>query len=376
MFIFERLVGLSIYIVILFMTTFFTLKANGSCKKILKFYIICLCVMAFFYKPSETGDLYRIYNLMDQFSTMQFKDFWNIYIVNSRIPVAYLLYWGVGHTGINNLLPVISTLISYSIIFYVMNKTQELYFISKTSLVISLWFLMITSIYISVIGGIRMMISLSLILYSYFRNVVEKKVGIFEIVFYILALLIHEMSYAVVGVCLVTFLFFYKTKLINKVIFIIIAMIAVAIFGIVFRETIQNIYNKFLEYIFGEKYSDTWEYIMGVLIVCLLLIVLGRFRYLQKKEEYQHLNIVNTVAFFFILVSICFSFEFSMFYRFGGQLAVLFSIPALMITLDKGKIQNETFVSEQGYQHLVILFIIIIGVISCARGSLSSLKFF
>ena len=376
MFIFERLVGLSIYIVILFMTSFFTLKANVSCKKILQFYIICLCVMAFFYKPSETGDLYRIYNLMDQFSTMQFKDFWNIYIVNSRIPVAYLLYWSVGHTGINNLLPVISTIISYSLIFYVMNKTQELYSISKNSLVITLWFLMITSIYISVIGGIRMMISLSLILYSYFRNVVEKKVGIFEIAFYILALLIHEMSYAVVGICLVTFLFFYKTKLINKVIFIIIAMIAVAIFGIVFRETIQNIYNKFLEYIFGEKYSDTWEYIMGALIICLLLIVLGRFRYLRKEEEYQHLNIVNTVAFFFILVAICFSFEFSMFYRFGGQLAVLFSIPALMITLEKGRIQKGTFVSEQGYQHLLILFIIIIGVISCARGSLSSLKFF
>lgn len=376
MFIFERLVGLFIYIVILFLTTFFTLKANVSCKKILRFYIICLCVMAFFYKPSETGDLYRIYNLMNQFSTMQFKDFWNVYIANSRIPVAYLLYWSVGHTGINNLLPVISTLISYSLIFYVMNKTQELYSISKTSFVITLCFLMTTSIYISVIGGIRMMISLSLIMYSYFRNVVEKKVGIFEIAFYILALLIHEMSYAVVGICLVTLLFFYKTKLINKLIFITIALIAILIFGIVFRETIQNVYDKFLEYIFGDKYSDTWEYIMGALIICLLLIVLGRFRYLRKKEEYQYLNTFSTAAFFFILVAICFSFEFSMFYRFGGQLAVLFSIPALMITLEKGRIQKGAFVSEQGYQNLVILFIIIIAVISCARGSLSSLKFF
>ena len=115
---------------------------------------------------------------------------------------------------------------------------------------------------------------------------------------------------------------------------------------------------------------------MGALIVCLLLIVLGRFRYLRKKEEYQYLNTFNTAAFFFILVAICFSFEFSMFYRFGGQLAVLFSIPALMITLEKGRIQKGAFVSEQGYQNLVILFIIIIAVISCARGSLSSLKFF
>jgi hypothetical protein len=72
----------------------------------------------------------------------------------------------------------------------------------------------------------------------------------------------------------------------------------------------------------------------------------------------------------------CFCFEFSFFYRFGGQLAVLLSIPTMMVTLEKRKGKSGAVIRGVDFRSVLILFSLIIAVLSCTRGSLSSLKFF
>lgn len=376
MFIFERIFGLAVYAGVLLLICLLLLNSKISCKKLFLFYLLCLCVIAFFYKPYVTADLYRINEMLDQFSVTNFHDFYQIYLTDSRVPLAHILYWCISKTGINGLLPVFSTIVCYSIIFYVINKTQELFQISRKTVAFVLMFVMTTSIYISVIGGIRMMIALCLIMFSFFRNVVEKKNGIVEILFYIISLLMHEMSYAVVLVCIVVILLFYKTKLINKIIFFFVVIVLGTIFCLLFSDTIINIYNKFLSYIQGDEYSDFWEYIMGGIIVVTLLISLYRCSHIQDKESFYKVRVFNASAIGFIIVSLCFCFEFSMFYRFGGQLAVLFSIPSIMITMDKKRNNDGTFISDVGYKNIMFMLIVIIAFISCTRGSLSSLKFF
>lgn len=376
MFIFERIIGLAVYVGVLVFICLLLFSSKISCKKILRFYLVCLCVIAYFYKPYITADLYRINEMLDQFSKTNFNDFCNSYLVDSRVPLAHILYWCISQTKINNLLPVFSTLVCYSIIFYVINKTKEIFEISRQTVACVLLFVMTTSMYISTIGGIRMMLALCLILYSFFRNVVEKKKGILEIAFYIMALLLHEMSYAVVSICLITILLFYKTKLINKVIFFVAIIVGGALFCLLFSNTIIDIYYKFLSYITGDEYSDIWEYIMGSLIIVLLLVSSLRCKRIEDEESYQKIKVINVATIFFILVSLCFCFEFSMFYRFGGQLAVLFSIPSLMISIDKKSKNYSTIISNAGYKNIIFLLIFLIAFISCTRGSLSSLKFF
>ena len=84
----------------------------------------------------------------------------------------------------------------------------------------------------------------------------------------------------------------------------------------------------------------------------------------------------NLAAFFCVVFAIFFCFEFSMFYRFGGQLAVMFSIPSLLISIDKTKGTSSKLFKGADLQTIVVLFSCIIALVSCARGSLSSLKFF
>ena len=84
-------------------------------------------------------------------------------------------------------------------------------------------------------------------------------------------------------------------------------------------------------------------------------------------------------AVFCVVIAICFCFEFSIFYRFGGHVAVMFSIPSMMISVDRSAKEStisSIFVKGVDLQTIVILCSCIIAVISCTRGSLSSLKFF
>ena len=376
MFLFERLFGISVYMLVLVFICFLLLKSNIPSRSILRFYLVCLCCMAFLYKPYTTADLYRIFEQMDYFSSMRFGVFWENYAVGSSIPLARLLYWIFGKTGRNELISVFSTLFCYSLIFYVMNKTKQRYDISNKTVAAVLLFVMSTSMYISVIGGIRMMIALSMLVFSFFRATVEKRINIIDVLFFIASVLVHTMSLAVIGIVALTILFDSDRNIVRKIGNILIMGLIGAVFIIYFSGAAQGVFDTFLEYILGEKYSDPWEYLMGALIIILLLLVFFEFKMIRKAGYYKEVNKCSMAAVSCIVLAVCFCFEFSIFYRFGGHLAVMFSIPSMMIAMDRKVGQSDIFFKRIDMRALVILYACVIAAISCSRGSLSSLKFF
>ena len=217
MFLVERLFGISIYMLVLIFVCFLLVKTNTSCRAALRFYLVCLCCMAFFYKPYITADLYRIFEQMNFFSTMEFDFFWKNFALESSIPLARLIFWFFGKIGYNELLPVFSTLFCYSLIFYVVNKTKQQFDISKQTVATELFFIMSTSMYISVIGGIRMMMALSMLTFSYFRMTIEKKIKIIDVLFFIASVFIHAMSFVVIGIVALTLLFESDRNVFKKI---------------------------------------------------------------------------------------------------------------------------------------------------------------
>ncbi len=376
MFLIERFVGFGTYMAILLVACLFLIKTTASCKSVLRVYLVCLCVMAYCYKPYVTADLYRIYETMDFFSSMSFSVFWSEFALESTSPVARLIYWAIGKTGNNALLPVFSAFVCYSIIFWIINKTKEKYAVSKFNVACVLFFVMTTSIYISVIGGIRMMLSLCLILFSYFRVTVEKKFGLIDVLFCVSALFIHAMGYAVIGICALVFAVKAIRGIERKSLYLGIIGVVGIVFFVKFRDVVNRLYRKFLEYVLGDRHSDSWEYIMGVLIVAVLMLLFFEFRRLRNEEDVRTLEPHHSAAVLSVVVAMCFCFEFSFFYRFGGQLAVLLSIPTMMVTLEKRKGKSGTVIRGVDFRSVLILFSLIIAVLSCTRGSLSSLKFF
>lgn len=376
MFLFERLFGLAAYMTILILVCFLLVKTNLSLKASLRFYLLCLCIMAFFYKPYVTADLYRIYEKVDYFSTIPFVEFWRHFIVGSDTPAARLLYWCIGKIGVKALLPTYSAFVCYSLIFYVINKTSELFSISKRNVACVLFFVMTTSIYISVIGGIRMMTSICFIMFGYFRGTVEKKFGIIDILFYVISILTHSMSFVIIGICILVSLFDSGRKALQRIGYVLIIAVAGVALSANISTTVNNLYEKFLAYIFGDKHSDSWEYLMGAFIIILLLLSFLEFRPIRKDKNHRLLRSYNTASLLFIVIAVCFCFEFSIFYRFGAQLAVLFSAPAMLVALEERGSKTNSFISRIGFKNAMILLSMIIAAISCTRGSLSSLKFF
>ena len=247
MFLFERLFGIGTYMVALISVCFLLAKTNISCKSALRFYLICLCSMAFFYKPYITADLYRIFEQMDYFSSMDFDLFWNDFVLESSTPIARLLFWLFGKTGINELLPAFSALFCYSLIFYVVRKTKQLYDISNQTVAIVLFFIMTTSMYISVIGGIRMMIALSMLTFSYFRVTVENKIKIIDILFFIASIFIHAMSFVVIGIIALTLLFDSNRNVLKKIGYAFVIGLVGGVFIVRFSDTIHGLFEKWKE---------------------------------------------------------------------------------------------------------------------------------
>lgn len=376
MFLLERIFGFGVYMIILLFVCLLLVKTNITCKSILKGYLVCLCIMAFLYKPYITADLYRIFDAMNYFSTMDFQMFWKHYAFETSIPIARLLYWSFGKTGINELLPAFSAFVCYSVLFYIISKTKELYNVSKQNIAIVLFYVMTNSIYISVIGGIRMMLTLCLISFSYFRGTVEKKQGIIDVLFYGISIFIHAMGVVVIALCMLVSLFGSNSSSLKRLGYFFVAGIGSLIFVLNFNSILNGVYQKSVSYILGDMHSDVWEYLMGALILIATTVTFVEFWRETKKEKSCLIKNYNAVAKCCILLAICFCFEFSIFYRFCGHLAVLFSIPTVMYTLERTKGKQSIFIRGIDYRSLLILLSVVIAAISCTRGSLSALKFF
>ena len=73
MFIIERLIGVTIYSLFLFLICILLKFTTISSRLIIRIYFVFLCVLSFFYEPYITADLYRIFGAMDLYAGVEFK---------------------------------------------------------------------------------------------------------------------------------------------------------------------------------------------------------------------------------------------------------------------------------------------------------------
>ena len=376
MFLFERVFGIAIYSYFLLMTCILMAYTNVKHKTILKIYTVILCVMGFFYLPYETADLYRTFETMDWYASIDFPQFLNDFVRTSSVPISRILYWLVGKSGIYGLLPVISAFVSYSCIFYTIDKTQEIYSISRKNVAITLFFLMSTSMYISVIGGIRMMMAMSLIVFCFFRESVEQKFRWWNVLLYVTAVFMHDIALILVAIRFIALVLDSKIKLVIRIVLsaFIIGVGTVMIF--VFNYQIEQVFEKIVGYITGDNYSYIWEYMIGAIIAFTYLLIVYRFKKYKNNNDYGSLKAYNIAAVISGILSILFCFEFSIFYRFIGHVVPLLGMPMMMVSLQES--QNAVMAKKKqiSFQTILLVLSIAIFALSCTRGSLCSLKFF
>lgn len=333
MFLFERLFGITVYIcaLVFIIALLYVYKVNVN--KVLKTYIVILSVMAFFYVPYTTADLYRINEEMLFFAQHNVIDFTGTFLLHSTTPVADLLYYIVGCTGILRLLPVISTVITYSCIFYVTGKAAEMYEIKSKDVAVAVFFLMSVGSYMYVISNIRTMIAMSILCFCVFRESFEGKKFVSNIPLYLAAVLTHNLA-AIVFAFRVILLIHSKNVLqilrekisnVNRKAPLIIAGAAACIVLGFLGWFSWDIIQKAFGYIFGETYSYIWEYIIAAIALVTELYILHHAR---KKHASDIIGDKTPERLMIICIAAAcaFCFVFTIFYRI-----LIFIIPTLIV---------------------------------------------
>lgn len=377
MFIIERLVGISIYCFFLAAVCGLIVHSNISIKGLLGWYILVLAVMGFLYKPSSSGDLYRIFETLDWYATFPFDAFFHTLVLNSTTPASRLLYWIVGKTGVPMLLPVFSVVVCYFFIFYILAHTHRIFRTSRKSVALTLFFLMSSSIYISVVGGIRMMLALSTICFCFFRESVERRYTWYQYPLYLLAVFMHSLGLFIVAIRVFTLVFDKKRSKIGRAL-LCIAM-ALSLFALFrFNSSFFDVLiKKGNDYVINHGYSDKWEYLLGfmMILVDVRLLILYH-KQLAPTGEFEGISEMTRAMQISLVIGIAFVTSFSVFYRFVGHVGLILGLPMMMVTLEHAQTETGGRRRHLQIQSAMALFSVLILLVSLLRGSLSSLKFF
>ena len=306
MFILERLFGVGVYsLVLVIVCSSLVGKSLDKQRRILSFYIIILSVMAFFYKPYETTDLYRIYEYVEAFEGYPFQKFLEVHVKNKSAGLAYLYYWLVAQSGIPRLLPLINTFVCYSCIFYIIEKTAEKKNISGKNVAITLFFYMTTETYMSIIAGIRCMLGVSLLAFCFFRETVEKKFSIFHLPLYVISFFVHTFSAVLIMARLFIPIFKDKKVTVKKCLYTISLILGIRIAFIYLGSYFDAVFSKADGFISGDNYTYMWGYVIDVVVWFVLVSVV--FTYTQKVNTGKISNF-KSIKFF---LSVCLAISIS-----------------------------------------------------------------
>jgi len=371
MYILERLVGVVLYCLVL-LICLVALSVSKKSKVILFIYSMALSVMAYFYVPSKSADLYRIFGMMEYYVSFPFNEILDL-MSTYETPLALLYYYFIGKTGLLNLLPALTALIYYGNIFSVISKVQEKYKLNGYSTAIIVLFVMSFGQYIQVISGIRTMLAFSIIAKCVYQEFFEQKPLIFNFWKYIIAMLFHQAAIVVVVTRILYELFLFNTGKSRSTTVKVGGILIIVFLGIRYGNRLFNtVLLSATHYLTSNVYFFFWEFLLTFIHIILIIILMHRYKKVLKSES-STFHIYRYVS-LMLIIDLIFMFEYNTFQRFAVMISMLV-IPIL------GKIfkhiqDNNTMRFSRNTTTIVIIFSIIILAIACLRGNLSALKFF
>ena len=366
MFIFERVFAVGIYAIVLLVMCLLISQKNSNYKRILVGYTIILSVMGFFYLPYKTSDLYRIYDILRRYSGYNWDYFFTNVIGGNLLGIDAIYYWLIAQTGEIRLLPAINAFLCYSCVFYIIIRTAKLYNINRNNIAIAVFFFMSIGNYMFVISGIRSMLGICLLAFCFFRESVEKKFKVWHILLYIISAFIHNFTFVLIFIRLCVPVITKKLPLGKKILHLFILGISAVLVLYFTPQYIREVLNRGEGYISGDKYSYIWEYITGILTGIIIAIAVYNMRNIKAdiNKDFRQTKIFIATC---LCIALVFSFEFSIFHRTIAYIAPILCLPVIMVT-------RQREISKRNNDIWIILTVLLF--ITCARGSLCSLKFF
>lgn len=369
MYILERFLGVFTYMALMLLFVFLIYRSNNksNIKKYLLVYLIALFLLAFFYIPSESADLYRFFKSAEIYANMPFNSLLGL-IVNSGSPMNIVYFYLLGLTGIKGLIPAVTALVFYGCSFKMLYSSFISFKFSNKDLSLSLLLFMTLGSFLLVISSIRCFVAFPIIALCCYNEIIEHKSVFLHLPLYFFAALMHPAAFVLV---LIRFLLLPFNKEKKRTVIFKIAFLSIFLFVLIKygNQYISLILNKADTYIYGNVYSYIWEYVIGfIYILFSTFCVLNYGKYIDKSIEIQN---YKRFYLFINFVILFFSFEYSIFTRFLVFSSILF-LP-LFANVLSGLAKNNK--ESKMFTFIFIITIVLLLFLVAARGNLSGYKF-
>ena len=317
----------------------FLLDKNTAHKKIYAFFLIILAaILLYYFIPDPSKDLYRYYIIMNKLSLMDLHEFY-VYLTSRVEPLANIYFYIHSKLGNHNLIMITTSLISYSMLFYVLFNHQKN--IKLINLDFNIIFIFMISVFYLVddITGIRFCLARLIIYIALYLELYKGEKGLFVILLYCLAPLVHTSC--LIFIIVRFFLYFIHYKFNIKTFFCLFLVSLTPNFIIKFARFFSGIpiFSSFeakaIEYL--ELNAGFYPmFILQVIIMIFLIIILI---YIKKSDLDTNKKYID-----YVLIILCIGLLFvrstsisTRFIRAG----IIFSLPLLMDLLKNLKFKNK-----------------------------------
>lgn len=369
----ERLLGIAAYDLCVALTYFLLNSCNSkkALKIVLRTCCLMLVILAFFFVPDSSKDLYRWLQISNDWPSLGLKSFIFNVAMKSNTPVAYFMMYACRLTGFDGTLPAFCAFIFYTNAFHVLLASYQKLQASSKDISLAFIFLMCTGSFLEVISGVRCFVAFSIIARCFFDEFIEKRSIAKSIPLYLVAALIHLAVLPVLAIRLGYLIFIELSLYKNNS---LINLIMVSLFLIVFlyegSSIIQASIAKAKSYLTSRHYSYTWEYIIGILKYSLVGYIIHKGRcdaHLDNDISLMNLMSVNKI---YIIVALLLFFEYNTFHRLAIPIDIL-SIPIVSTTSKTIKDPDRA-----SFRTCIIVSCALILALASARGNLCGYKFF
>lgn len=368
----ERGTAVICYTFLLLVVCYFISKSKTykDIRYALNVYTVILTVMAFFFVPEKSHDLYRLWEIALSYSKYDLGRFFSNVVLKSSSPVSEILLFFGGKLGVMGFLPATVCLIFFGRVFGLLKKFSKNKNVDCKIISLSLFLFMSTGSYLEVISDLRSFTAIAIVGTCVVDEICFQKKIFANIPLYIVAGLLHLTAVPLIIFRLLFFILFEQKVANKRRIVNIIAVLTMIVVVVVFGWTyIIAAFNKAFGYITGDVYSYEWEYLIGFIQLITDIYV---FLFLKRTKligEQKNLRIMSICMILFVSF---FSFEYNIFHRY----LVFLNILSLSYICELGVKTNNSML-RLGRKTDVLYFLAFATLLlAITRGNLCGFKFF
>ena len=363
----QRGLSVAIYAVIAMLFYQHMIKPGIRVKRTLMVYAVILAIMAFFFKPTEHMDLYRLWRMSDYYyGKMALAELFQVGFSTSSSPLGIIYVVFISKIN-QHLLPALTALLFYLNIFYVIGDYAEKHEADNTAVATVVFLFMSRGVFCEVISGIRCMLAFSFIAVCIYSETYNNKSLAKHLPIYLIAALLHGAALVTVALRLI-FYILVDTWGARRFVYLLLIIIIVGLFSNLFSQSISRALVKAEGYLNEETYSYIWEYFLNgaYMIILLFMMHFSSHRDIISAES-KHIRLFCTAVFGCCIVLVSVYSIFHRFISFGSFVA----LPLLIEVIDKD-CKDEFSISRRNIMMLSLFMLYASGI----KGNLNGIRFF